>query len=52
MGVLGNNINRVKNILAGKYTDKAKVSVGYEKKRIKHVKGDIVTGKQIGRAHV
>lgn len=41
MGVLGNNINRVKNILSGKYTDKSKVSVGYEKKRIKHVEGDI-----------
>lgn len=41
MGVLGNNIDRVKNIIAGKYGDKTKSSIGYQKKYIKHVEGDI-----------
>lgn len=41
MGSLGRNINRVKNILDGKYTDKTKVSVGYKKTENKHEEGDI-----------
>lgn len=32
---------RIKNILDGKYTDKLKVSVGYEKSDEKHVEGDV-----------
>ena len=41
MGVLGNNLNRVKNILAGKYTDKSKVSVGYKRATTRHAEGDV-----------
>lgn len=41
MGALGNNINRVKNILAGKYTDKTKTSIGYKRNIVRHKEGDI-----------
>ena len=41
MGVLGSNIQRVKNILAGKYTDKSKISVGYKRNVVKHKEGDV-----------
>lgn len=39
--VLGSNIERVKNILAGNHTDKSKSSVGFRKYKVKHSEGDI-----------
>lgn len=39
--VLTSNIDRIKNILAGKHTEKSKSSVGYRKHRVKHKEGDV-----------
>jgi hypothetical protein len=41
MGVLGSNIDRVKNILAGDYTSRTKSGVGYSKTTTDHSEGDI-----------
>lgn len=41
MSALSNNIERVKNILSGKYTDKSKVSIGYKRNNIKRKEGEI-----------
>lgn len=41
MSVLRSNLDRVKNILAGNYTAKTKVSVGYTKESKRHKEGDI-----------
>jgi|688.fasta_scaffold37897_7 hypothetical protein len=41
MSVLGSNLDRIKNILAGNPTAKSKSSVGYEKTTKKHVEGDV-----------
>jgi len=41
MSVLGSNLGRVKNILAGDYTSKSKSSVGYEKSTRRHKEGDV-----------
>lgn len=39
--VISKNLNRIKNILDGKFTDKTKISVGYSKKEEFHKEGEI-----------
>ena len=40
MSVIGSNLERVKNIFTGKYTDKTTSSVGYKRSSKRHKEGD------------
>jgi len=39
--VTKSNIRRIKNILEGNYTEKSDISIGYDKKKVAKVEGDI-----------